>query len=171
MKSKLLKCLLAASMTASAFGMTYAAQPAEVHQAQAAAKTMYSQVDGLNIRASASTKGKIVGKFNTNDKIKVLKTYNKSWYQISYKGYKRYVNKKYVSKDVYYIMWGYVSTPNNMNLNIRSGPSTKYKIVTKAKSSAYVKVTDFYNFNWYKVYHNGKFGYVSADYIMLWIYN
>lgn len=158
------KWLLAATMTASTFGITYAAQPAEVEQAQAAT-TMYSQVDHLNIRTGPSTKYRVVGQFNTNDKIKVLKSYNAKWYQISYKGYKRYVTKTYVSKSVYFITYGYVNTPNNANLNIRSGPGTNYKIVTKAASGDYVKVTDFYSVKWFKVYHNGKFGYASTDYL------
>lgn len=161
---KWLKGLLAVGMSASAFGLTYAAQPAQVEQAQAAT-TMYSHANNLNIRTGPSTKYRVVGQFDQNDKINVLKSYNAQWYQISYEGYKRYVAKMYVSKSVYYITRSYVATPKGVNLNIRSGPGTNYKIVTKAASGTYVKVTDFYSLNWFKVYHNGKFGYASTAYL------
>lgn len=164
MKSALLKWTMAVGMATSAFGLTYAAQPTQMDEAYAAT-TMYSQVDNLNIRTGPSTKYRSIGQFDTNDKIKVLKSYNSSWYQISYKGNKRYVYKYWVSKNVFVLTTGTVVTPKGVNLNIRSGPGTGYRIVTKAASGAKVKVTSFHNGKWFKVYHNGHFGYASSDYL------
>ena len=162
---KMLKGLLAVSMSASAFGLTYAAQPSQVEQAQATT-TRYVQVDHLNIRTGPSTKYRVVGQFDKNDKVNVIKSYNSTWYQISYKGYKRYVSKAYVAKLPVYIGEGLVTTPKGINLNIRSGPTTKYRIVGKVMSGKEVYIIDFVdNSTWYKIYYKGVIGYATSQYV------
>lgn len=160
---KMLKGLLAVSMSASAFGLTYATQPSQVEQAQAAT-TRYAQVDHLNIRTGPSTKYRVVGQFHTNDKVSVLKSYNAKWYQISYKGAKRYVSKAYVGKLPKAIAMGQVNTGGS-NLNIRSGPGTSYKIVGKYKDGAYIQLTSYSNAKWFQVVYKGKIAYVSTTYV------
>lgn len=59
-----------------------------------------------------------------------------------------------------------VST-SGANLNVRSGPSTEYKIVAKLKNGTTVKVKDSSG-SWYKIeYASGKTGYASGQYLKL----
>lgn len=161
---KFSKWLVAATLTTSAFGLSYtAAAPSSVTQAQAAS-VMYSQVDYLNIRTSPSTKAKVVGQYYKNSKVNVLKSYSSKWYQVSYKGAKRYVSKAYVKRLPVAVANGYVRT-GGANLNIRSGPGTGYKVIGKYKDGQLISLTSYDNPYWYQVVYKGKIGYVSADYV------
>lgn len=71
---------------------------------------MYSTTDHLNIRTGPSKKYRVVGQFNENDAIQVLRSYATTWYQISYKGTKRYVHKAYVAKEPIHMGIGFVTT-------------------------------------------------------------
>lgn len=55
----------------------------------------------VNIRASPSKNGKIVGQLYWNDKVNIVKKVNKKWYQIEYKKKKRYVYAEYLRKNSY----------------------------------------------------------------------
>ena len=167
MTSKWVKWTLAAGLAGSAFGLTYAAQPSTVQHAQAIS-TMYSTTDHLNIRTGPSKKYRVVGQFNENDAIQVLRSYTTTWYQISYKGTKRYVHKAYVAKEPIHMGTGFVTTATGVNLNIRSGPSTGYKIIGKMPSRAAFKVIDFRDGFWYKIYYKGKVGYVNSAYTYIY---
>ncbi len=74
MKSPFIKWTLAAGLAGSAFGLTYATQPSTVQHVQAIS-TMYSTTDHLNIRTGPSKKYRVVGQFNENDAIQVLRSY------------------------------------------------------------------------------------------------
>lgn len=63
---------------------------------------------------------------------------------------------------------GFVTTAKGVNLNIRSGPSTGYKIIGKMPSCAAFKVIDFRDGFWYKIYYKGKVGYVSSAYTYIY---
>lgn len=52
----------------------------------------------VNIRAQPSVKSRIVGQVHWNDKVQVIKKQNKKWYQIKYKGKKRYIFAQYLCK-------------------------------------------------------------------------
>jgi hypothetical protein len=52
----------------------------------------------VNIRASPSTKSKVIGKIYWNDPVKILKRVNRKWYLIHYKGEERYVCVQYLKK-------------------------------------------------------------------------
>ena len=160
---KLSKWAIATALTTSAFGLSYAATPSSATQAQAAT-VKYSQVDHLNIRTSASTKAKVVGQYKKNSKVTVIKSFNSKWYQVSYKGVKRYVSKAYVKKLPVAVANGYVKT-GGANLNIRSGPSTKYKVIGSYKDGKLISLTSYDNAKWYQVVYKGKIGYVSAKYV------
>lgn len=166
---KLIKFVLATSLATSAFAVTYAEAPASsVTQAHAATTTKYAVVDrttSLNIRASASTKGKVVGKYSLNDEVKVIKSYNNTWYQVLYKSKKRYVSKAYIKNVPSVIGIGYANTSKGLSLNIRASKSASSKIIGKYKNNEEIQITNGGLFNWYQVLYNGKVGYVSAKYV------
>lgn len=51
------------------------------------------------------------------------------------------------------------------NLNLRSGPSTKYRILGTIKKGSGLTVTSTGTKGWYQVKYNGKIGYVSSQYV------
>lgn len=65
---------------------------------EAKSSFMYARAT-INIRASPSLEGKIVGRFFWNEPMKIIRRVNKRWYQISYKKKKRYVSAKYLKKN------------------------------------------------------------------------
>ena len=59
----------------------------------------------------------------------------------------------------------YVVSTNGANLNVRSGPSTSYRVVSRLKNKTAVEVTK-QSGSWYQIeYQSGKYGYVSKHYL------
>ena len=131
----------------------------------------------LNVRSGAGTSYSVVTKIKKGDKVTILD--NKSgWYKI-----KTATNKTgWVSGD--YIKLNYSSqndkpskpsaskketgvVVNATVLNVRSGASTKYAVVTKVKKNDTVEILEKKS-GWYKVkVSNGKIGWVKGDYIKI----
>ena len=129
----------------------------------------------LNIRSGASTSYSVVTKAYRGDKVEILESSN-GWHKVKLSNGK--------------IGWGsgsYISTSGNSgsttqpetpststgkkgtittaSLNIRSGPSTSYGVVTKASKGQSVEILESSN-GWHKVkLSNGKIGWGSASYI------
>lgn len=59
---------------------------------------------------------------------------------------------------------GYIATKNE-ELNLRSYPNTDSTILAKIPKGTEVDIYESYFEGWYITYYNGKYGYVSADYI------
>jgi uncharacterized protein YraI len=51
------------------------------------------------------------------------------------------------------------------NLNLRSGPSTSYNVLTIIPVGTSVEMTENCDCDWIKVYYNGNIGYVSSKYL------
>jgi uncharacterized protein YraI len=51
------------------------------------------------------------------------------------------------------------------NLNLRSGPSTSYSILTTIPIGTSVEMAESCDCDWIKIYYNGKIGYVSSKYL------
>lgn len=51
------------------------------------------------------------------------------------------------------------------NLNLRSGPSTSYQVLTTIPAGTRVEMAENCDCAWIKVYYNGKIGYVSSKYL------
>jgi len=137
-------------------------------------KTQYQTTEQLNVRSGASTKNKVVTKLPKGTKI--YSDYRiGSWYKVSYKGKTGYVSGAYLkkvtsvstskepakSKDTKMTKATYQTTET---LNVRSGASTKYKVVTKIPKGTKV-TSDAKQGSWYKVTYKGKTGYVSSAYL------
>lgn len=59
-----------------------------------------------------------------------------------------------------------VDTPNSV-LNVRSGPSTNYKIKTQLSDDSYITLISTHNDFYYIEYKENMFGYVHKDYVKL----
>lgn len=53
------------------------------------------------------------------------------------------------------------------NLNLRSGPSTSYKVLTTIPLGTSVEMAENCDCDWIKVTFNGKVGYVSSKYLTI----
>ncbi len=53
------------------------------------------------------------------------------------------------------------------NLNLRSGPSTSYKVLTTIPLGTSVEMAENCDCDWIKVTFNGKIGYVSSKYLTI----
>ena len=114
----------------------------------------------LNVRQSASTSSKIISKLKNNALITIISTHN-NFYKIEYKDEQYgYVHKSYITKINSSIKKVTAST-----LNVRSGSSTKYKVIDKLNKNELVATLSLSN-NFYKVLYDGSsIGYVHKDYL------
>ena len=119
----------------------------------------------LNVRSGTSTSYPIIGSLKKDDKVKILSSYN-GWHQILYNNRYGYVSDSYIK-----ILENGNSSENikkgtvNINaLNVRSGPSTSYKIIDMIKRNDKVEIVSLEN-GWYKIKNNNTYGYVSSKYI------
>ena len=51
------------------------------------------------------------------------------------------------------------------NLNLRSGPSTSYKVLTTIPLGTSIEMAENCDCDWIKVFFNGQIGYVSSKYL------
>lgn len=51
------------------------------------------------------------------------------------------------------------------DLNLRSGPSTSYQVLTTITSGTSLEMAENCDCDWIKVYYNGHIGYVSSTYL------
>ncbi|MBE6046836.1 MAG: hypothetical protein E7213_00220, partial [Clostridium sp.] len=137
------------------------------------AATTYGTVtgDSVNIRQSASTSSKSLGKLNKGVRVEILSSTN-GWYKIKYGNIIGYMSSQYVRKDspasteTAFNRTGYVKVTTT--LNVRKSASTNAaslgKLGNGTKVDIVAKTTDN---KWYKIRFNGGFGYVSTDYVTL----
>ncbi|MGL5346554.1 MAG: SH3 domain-containing protein [Peptostreptococcaceae bacterium] len=138
----------------------------------------------LNVRSGPSTKNKVIGSLSRNKDVTILETSN-GWHKV------RLSNNKEGWASGKYINTGQSSTSNNsntnssssnnqnsiigtpinetgtatLNLNVRSGPSTSYKVVGSLSKNKSITLLESSN-GWYKVkLSNNKEGWASGKYI------
>jgi cell wall-associated NlpC family hydrolase len=127
----------------------------------------------LNIRSGASTSYSIVTKTYSGESVEILESSN-GWYKVKLSNGKiGWASASYISTSS---NSGGESSDNNTStgtkatvtassLNIRSGASTSYSIVTTAYRGESVEILESLN-GWHKVkLSNGKIGWASASYI------
>ncbi|MET3193869.1 SH3 domain-containing protein [Gottfriedia sp. OAE603] len=121
----------------------------------------------LNVRSAPSTNSKIVDSLRKNDQIEIVKYTNSNWAQIkttTTKSGVAYVSTKYLAK-----VQSIIKT--KANLNLRTGPSTKYKVLTVIPKGAnvsflgYAKSKTTVNTGWAIVTYKGYKGYASTAYL------
>ena len=121
----------------------------------------------LNVRAKASTSGKIIGKLYTGNKVEI-KGEDGNWYKINYKGKTGYISKKYVKtssttiteveecSDVFQAQIGF---------SVRTGPSTSYSQMGSLIKGQVFQVKGKCPNGWYQIQYGSKTGYVSDKYL------
>ncbi|MDK2563463.1 SH3 domain-containing protein [Romboutsia sedimentorum] len=161
---------VAVAVCATSIGLAMASTISFADEKQAIVTT-----SALNIRSGPSTDYSVITKVYKGDKLEVLESSN-GWYKIKLSNGK--------------IGWGsgaYISTSSNSGgssdnetstpsngtkavittsaLNIRSGPSTSYSVITKAYKGDRVEILESSN-GWHKIkLSNGKIGWGSGSYI------
>ncbi|MBQ6180885.1 MAG: SH3 domain-containing protein [Ruminococcus sp.] len=134
--------------------------------------TTLNVIDGLNIRASASTSANILGTIPANAKFSVTKT-SKDWAYAEYNGVKGYVSMTYIQKYVEPKTdpeegWStddagiYITKGLTTNLNVREAPSADAKIIGTIPRSAKFNVTKTSK-DWVYVDYKGHNGYASMS--------
>ncbi|CEI73404.1 MULTISPECIES: SH3 domain-containing protein [Romboutsia] len=137
----------------------------------------------LNIRSGASTSHSIVTKAYQGDKVKILDSSN-GWHKVQLSngksgwGHGGYIslsdsnagsgNNANNGGETSTPVTGKTGTITTAALNIRSGPSTSYGIITKVYEGNKVEILEKSSNGWYKVkLSNGKIGWGSGSYISL----
>ena len=114
-------------------------------------------VNGLNIRETPSTLGKVVGCLTRYQKVEVLET-SGDWLRIS----SGWINKNYVQPVNSSVTANNTGTVKASALNVRSGPGTNYKLVGSLWFGEKVIILENRG-GWYRINE----GWVKADYIKI----
>jgi len=131
--------------------------------AEAASSVTYTvTADTLNVRSGTSTKYKVIGSVKKGTKLSVQKKEANGWYEIAFKGKTGFVSGAYV-KATTSSSTTYTVTADT--LNVRSGSSTKYKVIGSVKKGTKLSVQKKEANGWYKITLKGKTGYVSGTYV------
>lgn len=137
-------------------------------QAQKIKSTTMQTKANLNMRSTASANGKYLLTIPKGTKV-VTDTKVGTWYKVSYKGKTGFVSGSYLATVTAPAKVApKVSTAKQysttVSLNMRSGASTKYKVlanIPKGKVVTYVSGSG----SWYKVKYGSITGYVSSKYL------
>ena len=129
--------------------------------------------DVLNVRSGPSTSYSITTKLYKGNKVEILETSN-GWHKIkTSNGTTGWVSASYIS-----ILQGsnsqssYKATVNATSLNVRSGASTSYSVITKLPKGTVVDVIESASNGWKKIKtSNGTTGWVSGQYLTTGVVN
>ena len=129
--------------------------------------------DVLNVRSGPSTSYSITTKLYKGNKVEILETSN-GWHKIkTSNGKTGWVSASYIS-----ILQGsnsqssYKATVNATSLNVRSGNSTSYSVITKLSKGTVVDVIESASNGWKKIKtSNGTTGWVSGQYLTTGVVN
>ncbi|PEJ60612.1 cell wall-binding protein [Bacillus sp. AFS002410] len=172
MKKKLVKALVSTMALSGAllFSNGVVAQPTHASAAVVSAPISVYKVTAsvLNVRSAPNTSSKVVDTLRKNDQIEIVKFYNASWAQIKTTTTKNgiaYVSTNYLQKIPTIVQ-------AKANLNLRTGPSTKNKVLTVIPKGAKVSFLGYQttgktqiDYNWAIVSYNGKKGFASTKYL------
>ncbi|GAA1858390.1 hypothetical protein GCM10009715_02380 [Paeniglutamicibacter psychrophenolicus] len=162
--------LVAAALLVSSVP-TMAAGPSEVPAAAsvtvaAALPASVRTTANLNLRTGPSTGYRILVTIPKGTTVKVLSRASNGWYKVSYAGRTGWVSNYYVTA-VGSSSPGALpaSVRTTANLNLRTGPSTAYRILLTIPRGTSVKVLSRASNGWYKVSYAGRTGWVSNSYV------
>lgn len=118
----------------------------------------------VRMRSGPGTSYSVLGSYSNGVTMTVTGSKN-GWYAVNYNGKAGYVSGDYMRvtpKQSYSSASS--GTVNGSNVRMRMGPSTSFSIVTTYSSGKSVKITGVTD-NWYEVSIDGKYGYMSKDYV------
>ena len=131
--------------------------------------TLVTQAN-LNLRTGNSTRHKVILTMPKGASVKVLSKAANGWYKLSYKGRTGWASGQYLKAAKTTAKPRTESKPpatlvTQENLNMRTGSSTKHKIVLTIPKGANVKVLSKAANGWYKVNYKGRTGWASGQYL------
>lgn len=130
-------------------------------------KTGEVTAHSLNVRSGPSTSYNAIGGLSKGDKVDILSSKD-GWYKIKYKSKDGWVSGDYITTK---------GSSNNSSttgkklvatwgVNVRTGGSTKYKIIGYIKKNSTVEMLGVASTGWYKVkLSDGTIGYSSNKYL------
>lgn len=116
----------------------------------------------LNARGGPATKYRVLWQYKDGAIVPMLNKTTSNWYRV-WKGGSTlgYVSAAYLTP-----LDASIVRTEGMKLNLRAGPSSKYKIIRKLERGTMVYVVHQNNARWTAIaYDNGKVGYVNAKYL------
>lgn len=121
--------------------------------------------DSLNLRASASANGRVIGKY-ANGTPCILLSETGDWYHVTVDGKAGYFNADYIDKKymTYSPDVATVISKNGGAVNLRRGPGKDYGVVRSVKNGSYVMIIQQGD-DWWKVSIDGSVGFMDADYL------
>ncbi|MEM5640110.1 enterotoxin EntFM [Bacillus toyonensis] len=137
-------------------------------------------VSSLNVRTGPSTSHTALGSVNKGKTVQVVGEVQ-DWFKINFNGGTGYVSKDFVTKggsavsnetqkpttnnnNTTTVQTGGSYVVNTGALKVRTGPATYNAVIGGVTNGKVLNVTGAEN-GWYKINHNGRTGYVSADYV------
>lgn len=120
----------------------------------------------VRMRSQPNTNCETLGYYSNGVTMTVLGSV-KDWYKVSYNGKTGYISAQYmrITPDESYSP-AKSGTVSGNDVRMRMGPSTAFASLGTYDKSVSVKVSGKIG-SWYEVSINGKYGYMSADYIKL----
>ena len=132
----------------------------------------------VNLRSGPSTGYRIYLTVPLGDAITILDRSNSGWYRVQYGSYTGYMSSDYI--DVLGAVEDTPTTPSSEPdadtrwngrttafVNLRSGPSTGYRIYLTVPLGDAITILDRSNAGWYRVQYGSYTGYMSSDYIQV----
>jgi uncharacterized protein YgiM (DUF1202 family) len=136
-------------------------------------------VSSLNVRTGPSTSHTVLGSVNKGKTVQVVGEVQ-DWFKINFNGGTGYVSKDFVTKggsavsnqtqqpttnnNTTTVQTGGSYVVNTGALKVRTGPATYNAVIGGVTNGTVLNVTGAEN-GWYKINHNGRAGYVSADFV------
>ena len=131
----------------------------------AAGDTYTVNVSSVNVRASASTDGKVIARAARGENVEVTGT-SGNWYKVKYDGQTGYIRKDMLVEGS--VATSASSTPTakvtGSSVNIRKSASTGATVLKRVDKGAVLEAVSISD-GWVKVKYDGVTGYVSADYV------
>ena len=129
----------------------------------------------VNLRSGPSTGYRIYLTVPLGDAITILDRSNSGWYRVQYGSYTGYMSSDYID-----VLGAVQDTPPSEEdtatrwngrttafVNLRSGPSTGYRIYLTVPLGDAITILDRSNSGWYRVQYGSYTGYMSSDYIQV----
>ena len=149
---------------------TLAMVPFSVSHANEAELVGIVIADTLNVRSGQGSNDEVLFTVKKDDKVTIIETSN-GWHKIQNdEGKEGWVSSSYISlsEEIYEENISRSSTiqkeVNTNGLNMRSGPSTSYRSITKINKGTKVEVISESN-GWSKIKYDGRIGYVYSTYL------
>ncbi|UUM12892.1 SH3 domain-containing protein [Clostridiaceae bacterium HFYG-1003] len=133
-------------------------QPAPTPPPEPADTTIYLVKTAVNLRSGPSTANTIIHKMPVGTLLQQLQKVNDTWWQVKYDQWIGYVSAKYLVGIVTPVQRYITLEP----INLRTGPSTSYSVITKLPRSSVFIIIKKTSSTWWQVYVDGKIGYVYA---------